>query len=39
MILILMMTLALSMGQIVRVDIQKTLPNFRPLEMDPEMGL
>ena len=39
MIKYLMMTLALSMGQIMRVDIEKRLPNYRPLEMDPEMGL
>ena len=34
-----MTILALSMGQIVRVDMEKRLPNYRPLEMDPEMGL
>lgn len=33
------MSLALTMGQIVRVDIEKRLPNYKPLEMDPELGL
>ena len=34
-----MSLVALTMGQLVRVDIEKRLPNYRPLEMDPEMGL
>lgn len=28
-----------SMGQIVRVDIEKRLPNFRPLEINKEMDI